>query len=153
MMENGPCGKIVETESYTGADDEASHAARGPTSRNQVMFGPAGVVYVYLIYGCHFCLNLVAHPPGGTGAVLIRALEPLDLALPSTRGPGLLCRALGIDRSFNGLDLTVGERIWVVPGERPLDGEVASGPRIGIRKATERAWRFWLRGSPWVSRR
>jgi DNA-3-methyladenine glycosylase len=136
-------GIIVEAEAYTGSDDLASHAARGPTPRNRVMFERAGHAYVYFIYGCHHCFNVVAHSPGEAGAVLIRALEPL------ARGPGLLCRALDIDRGYTGWDLTLGERLWIAPGlpDRP----VVCGPRVGIRKAMEKPWRFWIAGNRWVS--
>ena len=143
-------GVIVETEAYTGAEDPASHAARGPTPRNQVMFGEVGLAYVYFIYGCHHCLNVVAHPPGQAGAVLVRALAPL------ARGPGLLCKELSIDRGFTGWDLTRPSQLWIgSPGcqsgslERGLS--ILSGTRVGIRKAVDRPWRFWVDGNRWVS--
>jgi DNA-3-methyladenine glycosylase len=158
---NAPPGSgwIVETEAYVGPEDRASHASRGRTPRTEIMFGPPGVAYVYLVYGMHYCLNAVTEREGYPAAVLIRAIEPA-LALPGrTDGPGRLCRALGIDRSFNGESLA-GERIAICAGGRPI-GEsqprrpVATGPRVGVAYAGEwshRPWRFWLQGSPWVSR-
>ena len=102
------CGRIVEVEAYT--DDDASHSRRGrPTPRNTVMFGPAGHAYVYFTYGMHFCFNVVAENDGVPGAVLIRGLDGIAAA----HGPGRLCRALGLDRRHNGLDLTLGSPLWI----------------------------------------
>jgi DNA-3-methyladenine glycosylase len=152
-------GRIVETEAYVGPEDLACHASRGRTLRTAVMFGPPGFAYVYLIYGLHHCLNAVTEGEGYPAAVLIRALEPEAGLAGRTDGPGRLCRALGIDRSFNGEDLA-GGRLFVEAGDRPA-GEarprqpLASGPRIGVAYAGEwagRPWRFWLQGNPWVSR-
>src|SRR5262249_12545510 len=98
-------GRIVETEAYLGPHDLAAHSARGRTKRTEVMFGPPGHVYVYLIYGMHNCMNVVTEPEGHASAVLLRALEPVLNIEGDTRGPGRLCRALGIDRSCNGHDL------------------------------------------------
>jgi DNA-3-methyladenine glycosylase len=156
-------GRIVEVEAYRGADDPASHAFRGETVRNRVMFGPPGHAYVYFTYGMHYCVNLVTGPAGRADAVLIRALEPLEgLALMRrrrgvselerlARGPGCVTRALGLDRRHDGLDLTHGP--LVVESGRPERGgaRVARGPRIGIRVAVERPWRFWLAGHTCVS--
>jgi len=157
---------IVETEAYGGADDPASHAHRGVTARNRVMFGPPGVAYVYFTYGMHHCFNVVCGPEGRAAAVLVRALEPvegLDLmrrrrggAAPGelTSGPGKLCIALGIDRRLDAADL-LGDRIWLEAGRRIAPSAIAAGPRVGIDYAEEwvgRPWRFWLRGNPFVSR-
>ena len=157
-------GIVVETEAYAGADDPASHAYRGRTARNAVMFGPAGHAYVYFTYGMHHCMNVVCGPPGKASAVLVRALVPIaGLEAMArrrgttdrtrlARGPGSLAQALGLDRRHDGLDLTRGP-LWIadLPPER--DGRrVARGPRIGIRLAAERPWRYWLEGEPCVSR-
>ncbi len=98
-------GKVVETEAYLGPHDLAAHSARGRTPRTEVMFGPPGHAYVYLIYGMHHCLNIVTEEEGHASAVLIRALEPVRNLLGRSNGPGLLCKAMGIDRSLNGHDL------------------------------------------------
>src|SRR5437764_5858972 len=98
-------GKIVEVEAYIGPDDKACHASKGRTQRTDVMFGPAGVAYVYLIYGMYHCLNVVTGPEGFASAVLIRAVEPLTPDLAACDGPGKLCRALGITHAHNRLDV------------------------------------------------
>ncbi|MHB8079618.1 MAG: DNA-3-methyladenine glycosylase [Candidatus Krumholzibacteriia bacterium] len=149
-------GRIVETEAYLGEDDPASHAARGPTPRASIMFGPPGVVYVYLIYGLHHCLNFVTEPDGTAGAVLIRALAPVAgrevMAArraaggrpprPSAlcAGPGRLCRALGIDRTWNG-EPAQGPRLRVL-ARRGAWPRLVATPRIGVRQAADRPWRF-----------
>jgi DNA-3-methyladenine glycosylase len=169
--------RIVETEAYRG-DDPASHSFGGPTGRSQVMFGPPGHAYVYLIYGIHECFNVVCEPQGAGAAVLVRVAEPIsgrDVMGANrferaelterevhnlTSGPGKLCQAFGIHRrEHDGADLCGGPdapgeiRVgtpaegWPVP-----DGEVSRGSRIGISKATERPWRFWIRDNVWVSR-
>jgi len=152
-------GRIVEAEAYIGPEDLACHASRGRTPRTEVMFGPPGYAYVYIVYGMHHCLNAVTEREGFPAAVLIRALEP-EAGLDSrTDGPGRLCRALAIDRSFNGADLT-GPRLFVEAGDRPASTPiaeelVASGSRVGVGYAGEWAdkpWRFWLKGNRWVSR-
>jgi DNA-3-methyladenine glycosylase len=153
-------GRIVETEAYVGSEDLACHAARGRTPRTAVMFGPPGFAYVYLVYGMHYCLNAVCEREGFPAAVLIRAIEPGAGIEQRTDGPGRVCRALGVDRSFNGEDLA-GHRLFVECGDRPLDhlpadDVVACGPRVGVAYAGEwasRPWRFWLTDSKWVSRR
>lgn len=160
----GPMGgMIVEVEAYLGAEDPASHAFRGETARNRSMFGAAGHAYVYFTYGMHHCLNVVTGSAGTPHAVLLRALAPTtglarwraarpDLPLERmASGPGRLCRALGLDRSHDGLDLT-GSALTVGAGKRPPPrGAIASGPRIGIRLAQEAPYRFWLAGHPAVS--
>jgi DNA-3-methyladenine glycosylase len=145
--------RIVETEAYHGPSDRASHARFGPTPRAAVMFGPPGHAYVYRVYGIHHCMNVVTGPDGHAGAVLIRAGEPLEGCLHSTRGPGNLCRALRIDsRRHSGLDLEAGV-LWIEAGDRPA-GRIVRTPRIGVAYAgawARRPWRFLLPGSPWVS--
>jgi DNA-3-methyladenine glycosylase len=147
--------RIVETEAYHGPGDRASHARFGPTPRAAVMFGPPGRTYVYLVYGISHCLNVVAGPEGFPAAVLLRAAEPVENCLHSTRGPGNLCRALGIRRErHSGLDLQ-GPEIWIEEGPgRP--GRIVRTPRIGVGYAgawAARPWRFLLHGSPWTSGR
>ncbi|GIZ50005.1 DNA-3-methyladenine glycosylase [Noviherbaspirillum aridicola] len=148
-------GRIVEVEAYVGAHDLASHSSKGVTARTRVMYGPPGHAYVYLIYGIHHCLNVVTEPEGHGAAVLLRALEPLSGIAGNTRGPGLLCRAMGIDRSFDGLDLS-GDLLFIEdPGGRDAP-EIVAAPRIGVDYAGEwaqRPLRFYLRDNAWVSRR
>jgi DNA-3-methyladenine glycosylase len=135
-------GRIVETEAYDGLRDRASHAHRGPTPRNRVMFGPPGVAYVYLIYGLHHCLNLVTREEGYPAAVLIRALEPAP-GLPPCSGPGRLTRALAIDRRQDGLDVTR-PPLYVAPRRR-RPARILTTPRIGVDYAgawAARPWRF-----------
>ncbi len=138
-------GKIVEVEAYVGPEDRASHASRGRTPRTEVMFGPPGVAYVYLIYGLHHCMNVVTEREGFPAAVLIRAVE-LDSGLVD--GPGRVCRVLQIDRSLNRLDLTQGRVLWIEDrGHRVPRARIATYPRIGVAYAGEWAampWRFRL---------
>jgi DNA-3-methyladenine glycosylase len=146
-------GRIVETEAYQGPEDLAAHSARGKTPRNAMMFGAPGHAYVYLIYGMWHCLNVVTREAGVPHAVLIRAVEPLVPVSAKTEGPGLLCRAMGIDLSLNGIDL-LGKCLWL-----EADGSSApmliSTPRIGVDYAgawAAQAWRFYDANSPYVSR-
>lgn len=156
-------GRIVEVEAYRGARDPASHAFRGETPRNRVMFGPPGRAYVYFTYGMHHCLNVVCGRDGVAAAVLVRALEPLaglELARARRgvheaarlmRGPGCVARALGLTREHDGTDLVTGPlRVTAAPARR-LGHRVANGPRVGIRVGLEHPWRFWLEGHPCVS--
>jgi len=147
-------GRIVETEAYLGPRDLAAHSARGRTARTAVMFGPPGRAYVYFIYGFWNCLNVVTGRSGVPHAVLLRALEPLGGLTARTSGPGLLCRALDIDRRLNGVDL-LGNVLWL---EEPPAGaaraRIARATRIGVDYAGEwaqRPWRFFDRDSPYVS--
>lgn len=148
-------GTIVETEAYVGADDRACHAARGGSGgRARVMYSGPGTVYVYLVYGMHWCLNAVTEQAGFPAAVLIRALEVIDGPNRAASGPGLVCRYMGIDGSANGAALTDGSlRIEPrIAKQRPIE----SGPRIGVAYAgawAERPWRFWLTDSSAVSTR
>ncbi|TDD20586.1 DNA-3-methyladenine glycosylase [Kribbella turkmenica] len=197
--------RLTEVEAYDGPSDPGSHAYRGQTPRNTVMFGPAGFLYVYFTYGMHFCMNVSAGPDGQPSAVLLRAgeiVEGLDLArarrLPSTpagkfnhstgvrpagvrsvgvpsagangvlpgpvakrpngnpdrdlaRGPARMCMALGIGRDDNGADLlSRTSHIQLLPGPG-FDGEPATGPRVGLREAAGRPWRFWIPDDPTVS--
>ncbi|MGQ0665917.1 MAG: DNA-3-methyladenine glycosylase [Nitrospiraceae bacterium] len=139
-------GRIIEVEAYVGPRDKACHASKGRTPRTDVMFGPAGVAYVYLVYGMHHCLNVVTEREEFPAAVLIRAVE-IDGELVD--GPGRLCRVLEIDRSLNRLDLTIGERLWFEDrGAVLLRGAVTRFPRIGVNYAgvwAKKPWRFRLR--------
>jgi DNA-3-methyladenine glycosylase len=161
-------GRIVETEAYQGPEDRASHAYGGRrTARTETMYLLGGTAYVYFVYGMYHQFNVVTSVPGCPHAVLIRALEPcegidvmrrrrgLTRERDLTSGPGKLCIALGIDRRLDRADL-LGERVWIEedgPATAPAD--VAVGPRVGIDYAeawAKRPWRFWLRGSAFVSR-
>jgi len=155
-------GRIVETESYTGESDPGSHAFRGPSPRNRVMFGEAGHLYVYLSYGMHSCMNVVTDSVGVAGAVLIRALEPLEgvAAMATLRGgrpfvelcngPGKLCQAFAITRSQNGMDLESTE-IWIEDdGWIPL--EITCSTRIGLSAGTDLPLRFFLPDNIFVSK-
>ncbi len=145
-------GRIVEVEAYEGADDPASHGHRGRTARTEVMYGPPGHLYVYFIYGMHWCANVVCGPSGVCSAVLLRAVEPVD-GIPIMRkrrvgrpdlelanGPAKLCAAFGIDGEDNGADLTAGRvRLYDDGSPAPVFEATA---RIGISRAKERPWRF-----------
>jgi DNA-3-methyladenine glycosylase len=168
--------ELTEVEAYAGASDPASHAYRGKTARNAVMFGPPGHAYVYFTYGMYFCVNLVCARNGSASAVLLRAGRVIageDLARARrakrtkakapvsfrdlARGPGRLCLALDIDRSLDGTDVCVPDSPLRVrwPEARATDRsaeiKVASGPRVGVSSAAEIPWRFWIEGEPTVS--
>ncbi|HEX6369399.1 MAG TPA: DNA-3-methyladenine glycosylase [Longimicrobium sp.] len=156
--------EIVETEAYVGPHDEASHAAErfGRTARNDAMFAAAGLAYVYLIYGMHWCLNVVTGEEGFGAAVLVRAgrtIEGIDHARARRagrpdrdlmRGPGNLARALGVDGALNYHPMDR-PPLWIAPGRTIAAADVAVGPRIGISRAADWPLRFWLRGDPHVS--
>ena len=152
-------GMVVETEAYLGAEDSASHAFRGQTPRNAVMFGPAGMAYVYLVYGMHHMLNVTTDANGIPGAVLLRAMEPLESIDRMTElrggsgrsladGPGKLCQALAVDLSLKGMDVTLGERLWFENLRDVPANDIVRGPRVGIAYASEKdrqaPWRFRL---------
>ena len=155
-------GTIVETEAYRGSKDPASHAYRGRTRRNAVMFGEGGHAYVYFSYGFHWCLNLTTEPAGRAGAVLVRAVEPiegletmlrnrgLDSDVHVADGPGKLTQALGIDSGLNGEDLITSDRLFVEEGKK-VKG-IGSSSRVGIRRGVEFKWRFFVKGSGFVSK-
>jgi DNA-3-methyladenine glycosylase len=146
--------RIVETEAYHGPDDRASHARFGATKRAAILFGPAAVAYVYLIYGTSHCFNVVTGPDGYASAVLVRAAEPLEECLHATIGPGNLCRALAIRReTHNGLVLT-GEVLFIEDAPPPRERVVAA-PRVNVAYAgpfAGRPWRFALLENPFVSK-
>lgn len=141
-------GRIVEVEAYVGPEDRASHASRGKTKRTEVMFGKAGITYVYLIYGMYHCFNIVTEQEGYPAAILVRAVELESGELID--GPGRLCRQLDISRTHNWHDLTLGEQLWVEDrGQRIAPQAMLRVPRIGVDYAGEWAkkpWRFRLRG-------
>jgi DNA-3-methyladenine glycosylase len=132
-------GIITETEAYRGIDDAASHAARGITTRTAIMFGPPGCTYVYLIYGMYHCLNIVTDAPGQPSAVLIRGIKSPDMHL---NGPGKICRYLDINKSHNNLNLTTSSHAYITQGIVPEKYLIT--PRIGIKKAVDKLWRFMI---------
>jgi DNA-3-methyladenine glycosylase len=157
---------LTEVEAYNGEEDPASHAYRGRTARNAVMYGPAGFAYVYFTYGMHFCVNVSCMPPGTASAVLIRAGQVIagkelarlrrpvkgpdrDLA----RGPARLCQALGIDRALNGADFCdPASPLRLRTRSRPAEEKaIRTGPRVGVSAGATVPWRFWLDGEPSVS--
>jgi len=159
-------GRIVEVEAYRGSEDPASHAFGGPTRRNATMFGPPGHLYVYFTYGMHWCANAVCGPEGTGHAVLIRALAPVS-GLPAMRaarpvgttdrnltsGPAKLCQAFGITATQDGADLVTGKGgLTVADDGVPPPAQPGVSTRIGIRRAADLPWRFWVPGDPHVSR-
>jgi DNA-3-methyladenine glycosylase len=162
--------ELTEVEAYAGQSDPASHAYRGKTQRNAVMFGPPGHAYVYFTYGMHFCVNLVCLGNGSASAVLLRAgavIAGEDLARARrtrgaasvasrdlARGPARLCQALDIDRELDGADVcAAGSPLRVGARARnPVrSGKIMTGPRVGVSRAAEVPWRFWYEGEPTVS--
>jgi DNA-3-methyladenine glycosylase len=147
-------GRIVETEAYLGPHDLAAHSARGRTARTEIMFGPPGHAYVYMIYGMYFCLNVVTEREGHASAVLLRALEPLEHLEGRSKGPGLLCKAMHIDKRQNGLDLLGDELFVAAPAQAPRI-RIVKRPRIGVdyaRHWARRLLRFYIKGNAYVSR-
>ncbi|NBM19830.1 DNA-3-methyladenine glycosylase [Streptomyces sp. GC420] len=155
---------VTETEAYSGTADPASHAYRGRTPRNAVMFGPAGHLYVYRSHGLHWCANIVTGADGIASAVLIRAgrvIEGEDLARKRrggkvasprlARGPGNFCQALGITAEHNGTDLLAGASVTLSEGEPVPAALIRVGPRVGVSKAHDWQHRFYLAGDPTVS--
>jgi DNA-3-methyladenine glycosylase len=148
-------GRIVEVEAYLGPHDLAAHSSRGITPRTRIMFGPPGHAYVYMIYGLHYCMNVVTQPAGQGSAVLLRALEPVAGIDGRTQGPGLLCRAMDIDLRLNGCDL-LGDDLFLAAGAEPQERiAIVRRPRIGVDYAGDwarRLLRFYIRGNAFVSR-
>jgi DNA-3-methyladenine glycosylase len=164
VVRDGVRLRLTEVEAYDGENDPASHAFRGKTPRNAVMFGPPGHAYVYFTYGMHFCVNLVCGPAGVASAVLLRAGEvvagsdivaqrrPRSTARDLARGPARLTQALAIGREFDGAEVTrTGSGLCVVAGDPVAELAVRRGPRVGISQAIDRPWRLWIDGDPSVS--
>ena len=151
IVHGNRAGRIVETEAYLGIGDGAAHSARGVTPRTRVIFGPPGFAYVYMVYGMHYCLNVVAEQEGQAGCVLIRAIQPISgIALPCN-GPGKLTRALGITMKQNATDTTVGPiRLFTKENGEVL--RIRTSPRVGITKSSDLPLRFFIEGNPFVSR-
>ena len=163
--------ELTEVEAYAGRSDPASHAYRGKTRRNAVMFGPPGHAYVYFTYGMHFCVNMVClGEEGSASAVLLRAgaiIAGEDLARARrargpgvvasrdlARGPARLCQALAIDRSLDGADVCVAQsplRVRTGAGHPARSAKILTGPRVGVSSAAEIPWRYWYEGDPTVS--
>ena len=160
-------GKIVEVEAYLGVKDQASHAYRGKTKRNEVMFREGGYLYVYFTYGMHFCANIVTGEQDEGEAVLIRALEPVTgieimkrnrgfaksagAMHALTNGPGKLCQAFGIKGKDNGSDF-LGNTIFAISGESIPKSSIDSSGRVGISRGKEKQWRFFIKGNEWISK-
>ncbi len=174
LWHDSPAGRVavrlVEIEAYQGGADPASHAFRGQTPRNTVMFGPPGHLYVYFTYGMHFCANLVCLPAGQPQAALLRAGQVLDGAELAAsrrgadrgrsvrerdlaRGPARLCEALGIDRAFDGADVCAADSPLGIgpPAPGAAAGQISTGPRVGVSQAADRPWRYWVAGDGHVS--
>lgn len=167
LTANGVTVRLTEVEAYSGLGaDPASHAHRGPTARNSVMFGPAGMLYVYQIYGMHFCANVVCGPDGQAAAVLLRAgavVDGVQIARerrPAARreddlgsGPAKLMQVLALDRKANGTSVVdgTGPATLTPPDTAGTGGEIAAGPRVGVTSAHDVPWRFWIAGDPTVS--
>ena len=167
LTANGVTARLTEVEAYSGlGQDPASHAHRGMTARNEVMFGPAGALYAYQIYGMHFCANVVCGEAGVAAAVLLRAGEVVDgLAVARSRrtaakqdrdlaaGPAKLMQVLALDRRANATSVVdgTGPATLSPPAEPVPDEDVAAGPRVGVTSAHDVPWRFWISGDPTVS--
>ena len=148
-------GKIVEVEAYLGPHDLAAHSCKGITPRTKVMFGPPGFAYVYLIYGIYHCMNVVTEPEGQGAAVLLRALEPIENITERTQGPGLLCRAMQINKTFSGHDL-LSDHFYIAEGPAEVRIKIKKRPRIGVDYAGEWAkklLRFYIEDNPYISKR
>jgi DNA-3-methyladenine glycosylase len=147
-------GKIVESEAYLGPHDLAAHSAKGLTERTKIMFGPPGHAYVYFIYGMYFCVNVVTEREGHASAVLLRAIEPVKNIEGRTCGPGLLCRAMKIDKKFNGRDL-LSNSFFIAESKNAKSFSIVKCPRVGVDYAkhwAKRHLRFYIKGNPFVSR-
>jgi DNA-3-methyladenine glycosylase len=147
-------GKIVEVEAYLGPHDLAAHSSKGRTERTKTMFGPPGHAYVYFIYGMYHCMNVVTEREGHASAVLLRAIEPVENVAGRTCGPGLLCRAMEIDRQLNAQDL-LSDNFFIAAPEEAETFTIVKRPRIGVDYAkhwAKRHLRFYIKGNPFVSR-
>jgi DNA-3-methyladenine glycosylase len=147
-------GRIVEVEAYLGPHDLAAHSARGLTERTKIMFGPPGHAYVYFIYGMYYCMNVVTEREGHASAVLLRGVQPVENIKERTCGPGLLCRAMRIDRRLNGHDL-LSDDFFIASPVAPEAFQTIKRPRIGVDYAghwAKRHLRYYIKGNPFVSR-
>ncbi|HEY9510240.1 MAG TPA: DNA-3-methyladenine glycosylase [Verrucomicrobiae bacterium] len=147
-------GRIVEVEAYLGPHDLAAHSSRGLTPRTKPMFGPPGHAYVYFIYGMYFCMNVVTEPDGKAAAVLLRALEPVKNLEGRTQGPGLLCRAMHVDKRLNAHDL-LSDTFYLAAPFAEEKFSIGKSPRIGVDYAkhwAKRHLRFFIKGNPFLSR-
>ncbi|MFN3135008.1 MAG: DNA-3-methyladenine glycosylase [Candidatus Kryptonium sp.] len=156
-------GRIVETEAYIGENDPACHAYGGMTTRNKIMYLPGGHAYVYFTYGMHYCFNVVTEREGFPAAVLIRAVEPvegielmkkfrkMDDIYNLTNGPAKFCQAFKIDKSLNGVSL-LGDEIFIVNPGVETQFKIGRSQRVGISMGTDKKWRFFIRGNPFVSK-
>jgi DNA-3-methyladenine glycosylase len=147
-------GRIVEVEAYLGPHDLAAHSAKGLTERTKVMFGPPGHAYVYLIYGMYYCMNVVTEREGHASAVLLRAVEPITNIEGRTQGPGLLCKAMGIDKRLNAHDL-LSDDFYIAAPSAAKPFTIVKRPRVGVdyaRHWAKRHLRFYIKGNAFVSR-
>lgn len=147
-------GRIVEVEAYLGPHDLAAHSSKGRTERTKIMFGPPGHAYVYMIYGIYYCMNVVTEREGQAAAVLLRAIEPVKNVEGRTQGPGLLCRAMRIDRRLNGVDLLSND-FYIAAAPEEKSPVIVKRPRIGVEYArhwARRLLRFYIKGDRFVSK-
>ena len=147
-------GRIVEVEAYLGPHDRAAHSTKGLTERTRVMFGPPGHAYVYLIYGMYHCMNVVTEREGHASAVLLRGIEPIQNIEERTQGPGLLCKAMRIDRRLNAHDLLSGD-FYIASSPKTETVTIVRKPRIGVDYAghwAKKFLRFYIKGNPFISR-
>ena len=147
-------GRVVEVEAYLGPHDLAAHSSKGLTERTKTMFGPPGHAYVYMIYGMYYCMNVVTEREGHASAVLLRAVQPVSNVDSRTQGPGLLCKAMGIDKRLNGHDL-LSKDFFIASPSKPAVFTVVKRPRVGVdyaRHWAKRHLRFYIKGNPYVSR-
>lgn len=147
-------GKIVEVEAYLGEHDLAAHSSKGLTKRTQVMFGPPGHSYVYLIYGMYYCMNVVTEKEGHASAVLLRALEPIKNIEARTKGPGLLCKAMHIDKKLHGHDL-LSDDFYIAAEKDEQSFTIVKKSRIGVDYAkhwSKRLLRFYIKNNPYISK-
>lgn len=147
-------GKIVETEAYLGPHDLAAHSSKGLTERTKPMFGPPGHAYVYLIYGIYHCMNVVTEKEGHASAVLLRAIEPVQCITERTQGPGLLCKAMHIDRTLSSHDL-LSENLYIATSSSSQKISIMKRPRVGVDYAkhwAKRLLRFYIKGNAFISK-
>lgn len=147
-------GKVVEVEAYVGAHDLASHSSKGITKRTEVMYGPPGFAYIYMIYGMYYCMNVVTEQAGHGSAILLRALEPVQNIDLSTKGPGLLCKAMYLDTSLNRTDL-LSSHLFFSEAPQPQTFHIIQNPRIGVAYAkdwVDKPLRFYIKNNPYVSK-